>query len=389
MRHVRNGDTPLKVGISGSYGGFNLGDEAILHVILGELRRFAPIEITVFSRDAEDTRRRHRVECVLELLTTPRREAQEILHNLDLFILGGGGLLYDGDAEMYIREVTLAHDVGTPVMTYAISAGPLVDPGVRSRVRAALDQAAIITVRDRQTRQLLEELGVKREVVLTADPAVLLEPEPLTLDEILRAEAIDPQARLIGFSVREPGPAAPDLDVEHYHRLLANTADYLIARLDAEVVFFPLERRTFDVQHSHAVVGRMNHAQQATVLKRDYTPGQILSLLQHFEFCVGMRLHFLIFSALAGVPFVALPYAAKVKGFVDEMQLPSTPALDHISAGGLIAHVDRAWDLRDELRSRIQIGLGQLQTRARASGELALSVLSQAKGTGHASQGTR
>ena len=36
MRHVRNGDMPLKVGISGSYGGFNLGDEAILHVILGD-----------------------------------------------------------------------------------------------------------------------------------------------------------------------------------------------------------------------------------------------------------------------------------------------------------------------------------------------------------------
>jgi polysaccharide pyruvyl transferase WcaK-like protein len=102
-----------------------------------------------------------------------------------------------------------------------------------------------------------------------------------------------------------------------------------------------------------------------------------------------MRLHFLIFSALAGVPFVALPYAAKVKGFVDEMQLPSTPALDHISAGGLIAHVDRAWDLRDELRSRIQIGLGQLQTRARASGELALSLLSQTKGTQRASSGQR
>lgn len=123
----------------------------------------------------------------------------------------------------------------------------------------------------------------------------------------------------------------------------------------------------------------MNHAQRATVLKRDYTPGQILSLLQHFEFCVGMRLHFLIFAALAGVPFVALPYAAKVRGFVDEMQLPSTPALDDISAGGLIAHVDRAWDQRGELRSRIQLGLGQLQMRARAGGELARSLLSQSR----------
>jgi hypothetical protein len=83
------------------------------------------------------------------------------------------------------------------------------------------------------------------------------------------AGAIDPDAHLIGFSVREPGPAAPRLDVEHYHRLLANSADFLIDRLDAEVMFIPMERRTFDVQHSHAVVGRMSHAQRATVLKRD------------------------------------------------------------------------------------------------------------------------
>lgn len=367
---------PWRVGVSGSYGGFNLGDEAILQVIHTELRRAAPVEITVFSRDPADTLRRHRVEHVIELATTPRREAQQVLEGLDLFILGGGGILYDGDADMYLREVRLAQNAGTPVMIYAISAGPLVDPGVRSRVRDVLNQATIITVRDRSSRQLLEDIGVEREIILSADPATLLQPEPLTLDEILDAEAIDPHARLIGFSVREPGPAAPDLEVEHYHRLLANTADFLIQRLDAEVVFFPLERRAFDVQHSHAVVGRMSHAQQATVLKRDYTPGQILSLLQHFQFCVGMRLHFLIFAAVAGVPFVGLPYAAKVKGFLDEMQLQA-PTLEHVSAGGLIAHVDRAWDLRDELRSRIDAGLGELRTRARASTDLAVSLLSQ------------
>jgi polysaccharide pyruvyl transferase CsaB len=379
MRSISRATT-LKVGISGSYGGFNLGDEAILHVIVDELRRSAPVEIIVFSRDADDTRRRHRVDRVFELRTTSRREAQAILDRLDLFILGGGGILYDDDADMYLREVAFAHDVGTPVMTYAISAGPLVDPGVRSRVRKALERAAVVTVRDRHSYRLLEDIGIDREVVLTADPALLLQPDPLTLEEILRAEAIDPEARLIGFSVREPGPAAPELEVEHYHRLLANTADYLIARLDAEVVFFPLERRMFDVQHSHAVVGRMNHAQRATVLKRDYAPGQILSLLQHFSFCVGMRLHFLIFSALAGVPFVGLPYADKVKAFMEEMALEEAPALEHVSAGGLIAHVDRAWDLRDQLRSRIQRGLHELQARARAGAELAHNLLAQPKG---------
>src|SRR5690606_17480558 len=197
-----------------------------------------------------------------------------------------------------------------------------------------------------------------------------------TLDEILRAEAIDPDARLIGFSVREPGPAAPDLSVEHYHRLLANAADFMIGRLDAEVVFIPMERRAFDVQHSHGVVGQMSNAQRATVLKHDYTSGQVLTLLQHFDFTVGMRLHFLIFSALAGTPFVGLPYATKVAGFLEDMGFKA-PVLEHISAGQLIAEVDRAWDLRQEMRERMKETLPRLRQRARRNDELAIELLSQ------------
>jgi polysaccharide pyruvyl transferase CsaB len=370
------GQRPYKVGISGSYGGLNLGDEAILHVIAAQLRRAVPVELTVFARDAEDTRRRHRVERAVQSGALSRRETQALIADLDLFILGGGGILYDADADMYLREVLLAHEVETPVMVYAVSAGPLGDVSLRARVRDALNQATAITVRDRHTRQLLEELGVERDIVLAADPALLLEPEPLTLEEILRSEAIDPDACLVGFSVREPGPAAPHLDVEHYHRLLANAADYMIDRLDAEVVFFPMERRAFDVQHSHGVVGQMSHAQRATVLKRDYAPGQILSLLQHFQFAVGMRLHFLIFSALAGVPFVGLPYATKVAGFLEELEL-SIPALERVSAGQLIAHIDRDWDQREALRAHVRRALPGLQQRARVSNEIAVRLLAR------------
>lgn len=362
-----------RIGISGSYGGFNLGDEAILQVIIQELQRSLPVEITVFSRDPEDTKARHHVNAVAHGRLS-RGQARAFAADLDLLILGGGGILYDKDADMFLREVMLAHEVGTPVMIYAVSAGPLTDPALRERMRTALDRAAVISVRDRRTLQLFDEIGVEKEVHVTADPALLLEAEPLTLEEILRAEAIDPGARLIGFSVREPGPAAPDLQIEHYHRLVANAADFMIDRLDAEIVFFPLERRTFDVQHSHAVVGRMSHAQRATVLKRDYSPGQIVSLLTHFEFTVGMRLHFLIFSTLAGVPFMALPYATKVSGFLDELTLDA-PAINDVSSGQLIAHIDRAWDERAVLKARVRDQLGDLQRRARRNNELAVSVL--------------
>jgi polysaccharide pyruvyl transferase CsaB len=374
-----------RVGISGSYGGFNLGDEAILEVIIAEIRRSLPAEVTVFTRAAEDTRRRHPVDRVVEHRALSRQEAAQVVSGLDLFVLGGGGILYDADAEMFLREVSLAQDAGIPVMVYAISAGPLTKASARERVRAALTRASLVTVRDRPTRQLLEEIGVHREIIVSADPALLLEAEPLTLDEILRAEAIDPHARLIGFSVREPGPAAPHLDADHYHRLVANVADFMVDRLDSEVVFFPMERKMFDVQHSHGVVAHMQHAQRATVLKREYTPGQIVSILQHFEFTVGMRLHFLILSALAGLPFVALPYASKVTGFLEDLGLEAPP-FEQMSPGRLIAHIDRAWDLRAELSARIQNALPRLQARARQNNDLLVELLASLPALGLAAK---
>jgi polysaccharide pyruvyl transferase CsaB len=366
---------PVRIGISGSYGGLNLGDEAILHSIVKQLREAVTADITVFTRDPEDTKRRHGVERTVQFGKQAREEARAEVKRLDLLILGGGGILYDQDAEMYLREVALAHEEGVPVVVYAVSAGPLKQPSSRELVRKHLSQAAAITVRDRQGMNLLEELGISQEIKLTADPALLLEPEPLS-PEALKSEGLEATGRLVGFSVREPGPAAPDIDVTHYHALLANTADFMVDRLDAEIVFFPMEHKKTDVQHSHAVVAQMQCAQRARVLKAEYSSAQLLGLLGHFQFTVGMRLHFLIFSALQGVPFVALPYASKVEGFIEDLDMPMPP-LKQVTTGRLIAHIDRCWDQQESLRERMQRKLPALQQRARETNKIVLQVLSE------------
>jgi polysaccharide pyruvyl transferase CsaB len=365
----------FRVGISGSYGGLNLGDEAILSGIVKELRRSLPLEITVFSRDADDTSARQEVDRAIPVRKLSRDEVLPEVQRLDLLILGGGGILFDGEAQIFLREVALAHEHRVPVMVYAISAGPLKDPAVQAMVRDGLGRATVVTVRERGARQVLEDVGVHREILVTADPALLLEPEPLPKD-VLKREGLDSGRQLVGVSVREPGAAAPDISEQAYHKLLADAADFMVDRYDADVVFVPLEPKMVDVQHAHAVIAQMLRAQRASVLKGEYTSGQLLSLMEHFAFAVGMRLHFLIFASLQNVPFVALPYAPKVSGFLDDLGI-EVPPLEQVSAGRLIAYIDHAWDRRRQLQGRIRRALPALRARALQNNEIAVRLLSQ------------
>jgi polysaccharide pyruvyl transferase CsaB len=361
----------LRIGISGSYGGMNLGDEAILQGIVGEIRRNLSAQITVFTRNPADTLARHRVERAIPVRELTRKEITPEVQALDLFVLGGGGILYDRDVDGYLREVNLAHELGVPVLVYAISAGPLASSASRRKVQEALNACAIVTVRDRQAYRLLEDVGVTSEMHLTADPAFLMQPEPLPI-EALTAEGVEFDRHLVGFSVREPGPAAPDIDPDEYYALLANAADFVIERLEADVVFVPMEK--FDVQHSHGVVAHMKNAERAEVLRRRYSPGQVLDLMGRFEFAVGMRLHFLIFAALRGTPFTPLPYASKVTGLLEDLDMGSPP-LGSVGIGQLIATIDRSWDSRADTRAKIADRLPDLQDRARQTNRLLMHLL--------------
>lgn len=361
----------LRIGISGSYGGMNLGDEAILEGILNQLRATLPAEITIYSRNPADTLSRHPVERAINIRDLNRREATLEIRDLDLLILGGGGILYDRDAEIYLREIFIAHDLGVPVMVYAISAGPLTHRASRRAVQAALNEAAIVTVRDRQGHRLLEDVGVTREIHLTADPAFLIQPQAFSV-EALNAEGVEFDRPLVGFSVREPGPAAPDIDPGRYYGLLANSADFTVEKLDANVLFVPMEKT--DLQHSHAVIAYMRNAERADVLRHRYSPGQILGLTGQFELAVGMRLHFLIFAARSGTPFVALPYASKVIGLLEDLEM-ETPPLGRFGVGQLIAQIDRSWDARNEIRAKIMRKLPPLEERAKKTNELLLQLL--------------
>jgi polysaccharide pyruvyl transferase CsaB len=362
-----------RVAISGSYGGMNLGDEAILEVILKELRAAVDVDVVVFSRNAEDTEQRHKVRAV-PIREMHKDDVFEELRKLDLFILGGGGILFDGLVEDVLRDVNWARELGIPVMVYAISVGPLKTPESKQLVVTALNKVDKITVRENEAKRILHDLGIDQEIEVTADPGLLLKPQSFT-KEMLKMEGINPDSPLVGFSLREPGPAAPDLNIEQYHAILANAADFMVERFDAQILFVPMEiGDNKDPQHSHAVISKMVNAQRASVLKGEYTSAAVLGLMKHMSFAVGMRLHFLIFAGIQKIPFVPLPYASKVAGLLSDLEMPMPP-ITALNVGKLCAFLDRSWDLRERIRKKLEVKVPPLQERARKTNQILCELL--------------
>lgn len=360
------------VGVSGSYGGLNLGDEAILTGIVNELGRSVPeADVVVFSRNPEHTERHHDVEKGVAVRDVTREEVIPEVERLDLLLLGGGGILYDEEVHNYLREVRLAQERGIPTMAYAIGAGPLRGREARVAVRDALSAMEAVTVRDTDVKMLLEDVGVAKPMQVTADPALLLTAAPFS-EEMLAREGIVKERPLVGMSVREPGGAAPGLEESVYHVTLASAADFIVSRFDADVVFVPMERS--DVGHAHRVMAEMAEPARASVLTARYSARQVLGLMDHFELAVGMRLHFLLFAALAGVPLLALPYASKVTGLLEALGLPAPSKLQE-HAGPLLAALDRLWDTRDAMRTELRRRVPALQEQARQTSSIAVGLL--------------
>lgn len=363
----------FRVAISGSYGGMNLGDEAILEVILSEIRADLDVDIVVFSRNPKDTERRHKVRAI-PIRQMHKDEVLDELRKLDLFILGGGGILFDESIEAFLRDVNWAKELEIPVMVYAISVGPLKTAESKQLIVETLNRVDKITVRESEAKRILHDLGVDHEITVTADPALLLKPQSFTKD-MLKKEGIDPDAVLVGFSVREPGPAAPDLTIDHYHAILANAADFMVERFDSQVLFVPMEGgENKDQQHSHAVISKMGNAKRANVLKGEYSSGEVLGLMKHMSFAVGMRLHFLIFAGIQKIPFVALPYAVKVSGYLSDLEM-QMPPIEALNVGKLCAFLDRSWDTRERISKRLEEKLPSLKKRAKETNQIVYELL--------------
>ena len=242
-----------RVLISGYYGFGNLGDEALLEVIVGRLRRdFPAASIEVLSATPQRTAADYRVDA------TPRwdwRAVRAAIGRADVVLSGGGGLLQNGTSLRsllyYAAILREAIRTGRKAMIFAQSIGPLdfwgrwvvqrLLQGARSRDRA---RRAVATA----ARRAFAQVPVER----TADPVFLYDRPAARAD--LAADGLGPESGAYAvISVRKVASFRDGIPV------LARAIDRLAERHNVRAAFLPLggaaDAAAVDRRHSRLLVG--------------------------------------------------------------------------------------------------------------------------------------
>ena len=334
--------------LSGYYGFGNLGDEALLQVIVERLRaRWPSCAVEVLSGDPDQTARTYGVEA------TPRMDLPRVnaaIERADIVLSGGGGLLQNVTSLRsllyYSTVIRSAVRAGKPTMVFAQSVGPL-DFWGRAVVRNFCKGLAAATVRDERSRALLGSLVPSVAVERTADPVFLFEPAAEPLDLAAEGLAGD-DAPLVVVSVRKWNGS------DATAHALAAAVDRLAGEHGARVAFLPLGGPP-DAEIATTIIRR---CASTPVLLPDYPLAQAAQVIGRASLVIGMRLHALIIAARLGVPFLALPYDPKVSALCDDLRYPIGPLFVPGAPLPPQAEIDRrldgAWSRRAELAAHLE-----------------------------------
>lgn len=158
---------PLDYMISGYYGSDNFGDNLTLSCLM---RHLTGRRGSVLTHNVQNTSVPDGVQKIHRFSLWQIRKAMK---KTKVFLLGSGSILQDATSNRslfyyyFIMKMAVRYHCKT--LLYANGIGPITRPGNRRRTAAILNKMDLITVRDTDSIALLEQLGITRPAILTAD----------------------------------------------------------------------------------------------------------------------------------------------------------------------------------------------------------------------------
>ncbi len=356
--------------ISGYYGFKNSGDDALLEAIINDIKKHKESpNITVLSANPRETAKRYRVNAInrFNVIALVRH-----MKKAGMLISGGGTLIQDTTSTKsliyYLGVISLAIKHGVKVMLYSNGIGPLRNEVNIRRAKKILNKVDIITLRDPESKQELDSLGVaKPQISVTADPVFGIDNfSPEEGRARLMSLGIPTDKPYLAVSVRKTKDTTAGFEA-----VLADMCDYAADKYGLNVVFIPMQINK-DEQISRSVAGRMKN--KAYVIDTRLGVGEAISVISAADACIGMRLHSLIYSAIGNVPVIGISYDPKIKGFMHYIGQSICLDIAEICDKTAKESVDYLFTSKDEIKAALMRGYEELKAKAETNGRIAIEL---------------
>jgi len=360
-----------RIAILGYFGVGNLGDEAVVGILLENLRRqWTDADIFAICLNPEDTEKQHGIRAFpirrlsrtrldgngptfLEGLLTNKDSSGAIsflkrwlyrifvvgpreivfllkslqrIRGLDMMIVGGSGQLIDVEGGPWnhpynhFKWAVLSRLVGAKFVLFSVGAGPIETRMGKFFIRHSLSMSDYCSFRDSHSRDLIRKIGVRHRDSVFPDQAFGLAIESY-LEQSPKASvvAVAPIAYADPRHWYEP-------DADAYQEYLSKMTDFVkwLISMDFTVVLFHTQVGGDDV-----VVSELIHRVQDEIHGRLPTSiiehkvqwySDSLKAISMADCVIASRFHAVLFSILLSRPVIGLSYHQKINDMMASLK---------------------------------------------------------------------
>lgn len=353
-------------------GSDNTGDDAILLGAVRLIREILPNQhLSIVTTDVSKTPKIEDSTLIQhDLNSGPRIETLFRVDFIGIFkhmftsrlvIFAGGTILHDSHPLnlLYFLSMTLLARIlrkkvvyiGVGVNNISTKFGKIL-----TKIIGSLSDS--IYLRDRISADKISDLGIKKHNVGT-DLAFLVEyPIKKPRKEFLHFIKSNSSKKLFGFSVY--GKYNQENHLKRYYNLdteakiLAGVGKSFIDEYNARLIMIPNELpadRTFLKQ----IYNNIKNKKEILFIEERLNPIELVNLLRTLDFNFNMRLHSVIFSIIAGTPFLNLEYAPKVTSLLKSYNLLETSiTFSEVSTKNIINKTDFILKNSNRIKSKLK-----------------------------------
>lgn len=293
--------------LCGYYGENNLGDDALLLVLLQQIPAGFSLLITANDQEA--------LRALAPMADgVARRSLGSVLAAVgraDALILGGGSLLQDSTSLRsliyYLLLIVTARIQRRPILLWGQGLGPLNRPTSRWLVRQVLPLCTASSWRDRSSLERSRRWAPRLPAQMAPDPVWQM----------------PPQSWSGGVSIVVCWRPTSLLDDSGWSVLLS-ALDDLAEQLQAPVRWLAFHQHQdavlFDALKERGLIPASLAARSSTIVPRSVET--VFATVRKARLVVPMRLHALILARLTGCPMAALSYDPKVEAAAEMADVP-------------------------------------------------------------------